>query len=120
MKKEYYTEETFNQDKYPKNSWKVYLIKTHLDEGKLRLVVRVATGRKYWPLFSVVPTFELGVEDPVLKEIKFSLNHYTHFMIDRFIKELNVCLSDIYQVDIDLYQIESGIKKENYYSSHNF
>ena len=117
---EYYTEKTFDQERYTRNSWKVFLIKTDFDEGKLRLVVRVATGRKYWPLFSLIPTFELGVEDPILKEIKFSLNHYTHFMIDRFIKELNVCLSDLYKVDIDLYKIESGIKLENYSSTHNF
>lgn len=117
---EYYTEETFNQEKYTRNSWKVFLVKNEFDGGKLRLIVRVATGRKYWPIFSVLPTFELGSEDPVLKEIKFSLNHYTHFMIDRFIKELNVVLTDLYKVDIDLYKIESGIKIENYYSSHNF
>ena len=120
MNKEYYTPETFDQDKYTKSSWKVLLVKTSFDNDKLRLIVRVATGRKYWPLFSVLPNFELGVNDPSLKEIKFEINHYTHFMIDRFIKELNVCLSDLYKVDIDLYKIESGIKKPNYSSSHNF
>lgn len=116
----FYTPETFNPDKYIKTSWVVFLMKSDFDEGKLRLVVRVATGRKFWPLFSIIPNFELGIEDPTLKEIKSSLNLYTFPMIDRFIKELNVVLSDIYQIDIDLYTISSGIKKDGFYSSHNF
>ena len=117
--KNFFTPENFNQDKYKRSSWTVQLVKLDMDD-KYRLIVRVATGRKYWPLFSVLPNFELGVEDPVLKQIKFSLNSYTHFMIDRFIDELNIVLSDIYQEEIDLRKIISGIKRDGYYSSHNF
>ena len=117
----FYTPQTFNQDKYEKNAWTATLSKNESDKGKLRLVVRVATGRKYWPLFSVLPNFELGLDDPSLKEIKYSLNGYTFPMIDRFIKELNIMLSDIYQIDIDLYKIESGVtNRPGYYSSRNF
>jgi len=116
----FYTPETFDSKKYKRSSWEIMLVKTKFDNEKLRLIVRVATGRKYWPLFSVLPEFELGLKDPALKQIKFSLNSYTHFMIDRFIDELNIALSDIYKIEVDLRKIESGIKKPNYYSSHNF
>jgi len=117
---EFYTPDTFDSGKYTKSSWTISLTETNFDNGRFRLICRVATGRKYWCLFTVLPNFEMGIDDPTLKEIKFSLNSYTHFMIDRFINELNVALSDIYKIDIDLRKIESGIKKDNYYSSHNF
>ena len=117
---DFYTPETFNQDKYKKTSWFICLNKHNFDNGQLRLSVRVATGRKYWPIFSVIVNFELGIEDPALKEIKYSLNHYTFPMIDRFIDELNTTLTDIYKIDINLHNITSGIKKEGYYSTHNF
>lgn len=116
--KEFYTCDTFSEEKYKRTSWKILL--NNDSDGKIRMIVRVATGRKYWPLFSVNPIFKLGVNDPALKLIKFSLNDYTHPMIDRFIKELNIALTDIYKEDIDLYKIDSGIKRINYYSSHNF
>lgn len=116
----FYTPETFDQDKYKRTGWRILLLRNNFDEGRLRLVVWVATGRKYWPLFTVLPNFEMGLNDVILKEIKFSLNSYTFPMVDRFIKELNVALSDLYQVDIDLYKIESGIKIPGYYSSNNF
>lgn len=70
----FYTSETFNQDKYKRTGWMISLLKTDFDGGRLRLSLRVATGRKYWPLFTVLPNFEMGLEDPILKEIKFSLN----------------------------------------------
>lgn len=117
---EYYTPQTFDENRYVRSGWKAQYVELEIDKGFYRLIVRVATGRKYWPLFSLVIITELGINDPALKEVKFSLNHYTHFMIDRFIKELNIMLSDLYKIDIDLYKIESGIKKEGYYSSHNF
>jgi hypothetical protein len=116
----YYNEKNFDSSKYKKTSWNIFILNNEGDNEKVRMVVRVATGRKYWPLFSVVPNFEMGIEDPVLKEIKFSLNYYTHPMIDRFIDELNFALSDIYKVEIDLWKIESGIKIPGYYSSRNF
>jgi hypothetical protein len=100
--KEFYTPDTFNQDKYIRNSWVMVLSQTEYDNGQLRLIVRVATGRKYWPLFSEVVNFELGTEDPALKKIKFSLNYYSFPMIDRFVDELNVALTDIYEQEIDL------------------
>jgi len=115
--KNFYTPETFNQDKYQKTSWKIFL---QHDNDRLRLIVQVATGRKYWPMFSLHPNFELGINDPILKEIKFSLNYYTHPMINRFIGELNIALSDLYRTDINLHEIKSGITKENFHSSHNF
>lgn len=113
----FYTPETFNSDKYKKTSWRVILTKI---DDKPRLIVNCATGRKYWTIFSVIPEFEMGLNDPCLKQIKFNLNYYTHPMIDRFIDELNVMLSDLYQTRIELREIESGIKIPNYYSSHNF
>ncbi len=116
----FYTPETFNQDKYKKTGWEIFLINIDQDNGKIRLVVRVATGRKYWPIFTVLPNFEMGLEDPILREIKFSLNSYTFPMVDRFIKELNIALCDLYKINIDLYKIESGIKIPGYYSSNNF
>jgi hypothetical protein len=118
--KNFYTPTTFDANKYKRSGWKVFLTELEMDKGRYRLIVRVATGRKYWPLFTVLPNFEMGINDPILKEIKFSLNSYTHFMIDRFIDELNVLFTDLYQEEIDLRKIVSGIKKEGYYSSHNF
>lgn len=116
----FHTPETFNPEKYKRTSWVPIMLRSEFDGGRIRLVVRVATGRKYWPLFSVLPNFEIGINDPVLKEIKFSLNSYTHPMIGRFINELNIMLTDLYKEEIDLYKIESGINMSNYHSSHNF
>jgi hypothetical protein len=114
---QFYNPETFNQDKYEKSSWTISLTEI---EGKLRLIVRVATGRKYWCLFSEIVNFELGIYDPALVEIKYSLGYYTFPLIDRFINELNTVLSDLYKVEINLYNIPSHPKKEGSYSSHNF
>jgi hypothetical protein len=112
--KNFYTPSNFNPDKYKKSGWRIMLVDDPLGS---RLIVRVSTGRKHWPLFSLIPNFEMGLDDVNLREIKFSLNYYTFPMIDRFIKELNIALSDLYQVEIDLYKIES-IKKEGFGSSN--
>ena len=71
-----------------------------MDNYKPRLIVRVATGRKYWPIFSEVINPGLGLNDPAINNIKASFQLYTHPMIKRFISELNVMLSDIYQSDV--------------------
>jgi len=117
---EYYNQENFDSSKYKRTGWDIFILNNDCDNGQTRMVVRVATGRKYWPMFSVITNFEMGIEDPALKEIKFSMNYYTHPMIDRFIEELNFALSDIYKIEIDLWKIESGIKIPGYYSSRNF
>lgn len=117
----FFTEDTFDESKYTKTSWIIKLTKTSFDGGNLRLIVRVATGRKFWPLFTVLPNFEIGTEDPALKEIRSSLNSYTHPMIDRFIKELNIALTDLYKVEVDLYKIKSEpVNRVGYYSSNKF
>jgi hypothetical protein len=59
----------------------------------------VSTGRKEWPLVSVVPTFS-GLDDPALKEIKSSLRYYTFPMTERFFGELEVVLSALYGIEI--------------------
>ena len=92
----------FNPDSYQKTGWIPVISYLEMDNYKPRLIVRVATGRKYWPLFTEVINPELGLEDPALQFIKASFQSYTHPMIDRFIYELNVMLSDIYQIDINL------------------
>ena len=97
-----YTPETFNQENYKRTGWMVALKQTSFDDGKLRLIVRVATGRKYWPLFTEIVNFELGQEDPALLFIKASVKNYTFPMVDRFVDELNSMLSDIYNTKISL------------------
>ena len=76
------------------------------DNGDLRLIVNVATGRKYWPIFSTIIKPELSLQDPGLKEIKANLKKFTHPMIDRFVNEINTMLSDVYQIDIDIRKID--------------
>ena len=73
-----------------------------MDGGKLRLIVRVATGRKFWPIISQVVHLEQGIEDEALLQIKACMKLYTHPMVDRFISELEVMLSDLYQIEISL------------------
>ena len=92
--------EEFNQDKYKRTGWTIKLYK--MSNGETRFVMHVATGRKYWPLFSVEPHFELKENDPSLKIIKGSLKYYTFPMIDRFVSEIEVMLSDVYHTDIKL------------------
>jgi hypothetical protein len=92
--------EDFNQNKYKRTSWSV---KLHLtSSGEVRMVVFVTTGRKEWPLFSVVPDFGLGEADPVIKEIRSSFKYYTMVTLDRLKEELNVMLSDVYGTKIEL------------------
>ena len=102
---DFYTPETFDQDKYKRTGWRVVLRQLDMDEGKLRLIVNVATGRKYWPIFSEVINLEQGIEDEALLYIKASLKSYTHPMIDRYVNELEVMLSDLYQIEISLSKI---------------
>lgn len=113
----YYNHLNFDSSKYKRTGWDIFILN---ESDKDRMVVRVATGRKFWPLFSVIPNFEMGADDPILKDIKFSLNYYTHPMLDRFVNELNHALSDIYKVEINLWEIESEIKINGFYSSRNF
>ena len=114
--KNYYTPDNFDPEKYKKTGWRISLTN---DKDGLRLIVRVSTGRRHWPLFSLIPNFEMGLQDPILSEIKFSLNYYTHPMVDRFVQELNIALSDLYQTEIDLYKTPS-ISKPGFHSSNNF
>jgi hypothetical protein len=92
----------FNPDSYQKTGWISVISYLEMDNYKPRLIVRVATGRKYWPIFSEVINPELGLNDPALNNIKASFQSYTHPMVQRFISELNVMLSDIYQCDVSL------------------
>jgi hypothetical protein len=94
------TPENFNQDKYKRSGWTAKLYRTSW--GEIRLIVHVATGRKYWCLFTLVPNFELGENDPMLDEIEQNLKYYTFPAIDRFVDELQIMLSDLYQKDIKL------------------
>lgn len=91
-----------NPDSYHRTGWIPSIAYLEVDNFKPRLIVRVATGRKYWPLFTEVINPELGIDDPALLFIQASFQRYTHPMIQRFISELNVMLSDIYQCNITL------------------
>lgn len=92
----------FNPDKYTKTGWRVTIAYLDMDALKPRLIVNVATGRKYWCLFSEVINPDLGLDDPALLYIEASLQSYTFPMIDRFMTELHVMLSDVYQIPIKL------------------
>lgn len=92
----------FDPIKWKRTGWIPGLTHLEIDNYQPRLVVRVATGRKYWPIFSEVITIELGESDPALKAISASLVRYTHPMIARFKSELETMLSDIYNVNITL------------------
>lgn len=92
----------FNTDKYIKTGWTVSLVYLKMDNFLPRLIVRVATGRKFWPLFTEIINPTLGLMDPALKSIEASLYSYTHPMIDRFMSELEIMLSDIYKENIFL------------------
>lgn len=73
-----------------------------MDNYQLRLIVRVATGKKYWTLFSKIVDLNLGTNDIALVNIKYSLKSYTFPMVYRFVNELEIMLSDLYQVTIKL------------------
>lgn len=102
---DFYTPDTFNEDNYKRTGWRVVLRELEMDEYKQRLIVNVATGRKYWPIFTQVINVDLGDKDPALVLIKQSLRSYTHPMLDRFVDELQIMLTDLYKVDIDLSKI---------------
>lgn len=92
----------FDPTKWKKTGWIPALIYLEIDNYEPRLVVRVATGRKYWPIFSEVIDIDKGLNDPALEIISISLLKYTHPMIDRFKSELETMLSDIYGIEITL------------------
>lgn len=98
----YLTHTTFNQDKYQRTGWKADLVSLETDNYSTRLIVRVATGRKYWPIISFVITPELATSDPAIQLIERQLYGYTHPMVERFVSELEIMLSDIYQTQIIL------------------
>src|ERR1700761_8978031 len=102
---DFYTPDTFTEENYKRTGWKVVLKELESDEYKQRLIVRVATGRKYWPIFSIVINTELGDKDPALSQIKLSLKSYTSPMIDRFVGELQTMLTDLYKTNITFTQI---------------
>jgi hypothetical protein len=95
--------DNFDFTSYKQTSWRIKLHRTSW--GEFRLIIYVTTGRKEWVLCSVVPTFN-GVDDPALKEIKSSFKYYTFPLINRFIKELELILSDLYDIEIKFCNIE--------------
>jgi hypothetical protein len=95
----------FTQEKYKRSGWTVKLHPQ--SNGEIRLIVHVITGRKYWPLFTVVPDFTKGDKDPALRLIKSSLHYYTFPMINRFTEELEEMLSDVYETEIKLSNYET-------------
>lgn len=92
----------FSDEKYKKTGWKAKIGNFEFDNFKDRLIINVATGRKYWPLFSEVINVDMGKKDPALKILENQLHFYTFPMIDRFISEIEVMLSDIYKIEIKL------------------
>jgi len=110
---DYYKPDTFNPEAYKRTGWRVSLIEASFDNGKQRLILNVATGRKYWPIFSEVIDVTLGIKDPALSEIKLCMKKYTHPMIDRFIGELELMLSDVYKTEISLAKIELPNRDNN-------
>lgn len=92
----------FNQDNYKRTGWVAHISYSEGDNFKPRLIIRVATGRKYWSFYSEVINTSLGNEDPAIVCLNRQLYGYTHPMVDRFIGELEVMLSDIYNNEIKL------------------
>ena len=82
--------------------WKPVFVRMDADGGALRLVLRVATGRKYWPLFSEVVDFSLGKADPALKQLEASIPKFTFPMQQRFVDELQEFLTYCYDEKIEL------------------
>lgn len=103
---DFYTPDTFSNEKYKRTGWNVILRELEIDDFNQRLIVRVCTGRKFWPLFSEVIDVKLGDKDPALTWIKLSLKSYTFPMVDRFVTELEAMLSDLYKVNISFKNIE--------------
>jgi hypothetical protein len=92
----------FDQYRYKRTGWTAVISNLEIDSLKPRLIINVATGRKYWPLFSEIIDISLGQNDMALTILNQQLYGYTHFMIDRFIQELEAMLSDIYNTEIKL------------------
>ena len=88
----------FNQENYKRTGWQAAI---NTDNG-LRLIIRVATGRKYWPIYSEIINPELKQDDPAISALNQQLYGFTHPMIDRFMQELEVMLKDIYNQEIKL------------------
>ena len=98
----YLTSETFNEKNYKKTGWTASLFCLESDNFSTRLVVRVVTGRKYWCIISLIINPELGISDSAIQLIERQLYGYTHPMVERFVSELEIMLSDIYQIQIIL------------------
>jgi hypothetical protein len=92
----------FDQNNYKRSFWTASIVNLEVDEYKPRLIIRVATGRKYWPFLSEILSIESGENDPLISAVNRQLYGYTHPMIDRFITELELMLSDIYKIKIKL------------------
>lgn len=92
----------FNQENYKRSGWTAHISNLECDSFKPRLIIRVATGRKYWSFYSEVINTSLGQEDPAILYLNRQLYGYTHPMVDRFIGELEVMLADIYNLEIKL------------------
>ena len=96
------TPETFNQDRWKRTGWTASLVRLDQDGGATRLIVRVATGRRFWPLFTLPVDFTMGSSDPALAQIGASISAYTHPMVKRFVDELETMLTDLYGEPISL------------------
>lgn len=100
----------FNPEKYTKTGWVVSISNLEIDDHKPRLIIRTATGRKFWCFFSEVITPELYEKDPAIEKLNRQLYGYTHPMIDRFISELEVMLLDVYETEIKLTKPQNHLK----------
>ena len=101
-----YNPGNFDQEKYKRTGWRISLCQTSFDGGKYRLICNVATGRKYWCLFSEIVELELGDKDNAIQKISASLLSYTFPLVERFILELEEMLSDLYECKIVLVRPE--------------
>jgi hypothetical protein len=102
---------TINPEIYKRTGWIPTIAHLEMDNYQPRLVIRVATGRKYWPIFTGVINPELGLIDPAISNINDCLQFYTHPMGDRFKSELEVLLSDVYSQPVELIRPTNWIKK---------
>lgn len=93
----------FDFSPYKKSGWRPKLYLT--SDGDLRFIIFVSTGRKESCLITRIPDFNLGYNDPALKDLKESLRFYTFPTVDRFKKELEIVLSALYNIDIQLDKI---------------
>ena len=103
---------TISPESYKRTGWIPTISYLEMDNYQPRLAIRVATGRKDWPIFTGVINPELGLLDPAITNISDSLYFYTHPMGDRFKSELEVLLTDIYNQPIILNRPHNWIKKE--------